>query len=115
MHEGIIIKSLFDIAQKSRLEENLNEVETVKVVVGKFHQVVKDVLLMYFDLMKKDIEGFENADLQIEERDLQIRCKQCHEVVVLKQSVFSCPVCKSTNTEVIHGNELYIESLKGTD
>ena len=113
MHEGVIVKSLFDIAEKSRREACLQEIETVKVVIGKFHQIVEEVLRMYFDLMKKDLPGFEKAVLEIEERELKIKCKKCQEVILLKEADFSCPSCRSIDIEVIQGNELYIESLKG--
>ncbi|MBW6515746.1 MAG: hydrogenase maturation nickel metallochaperone HypA [Candidatus Cloacimonetes bacterium] len=115
MHEGVIVKSLFEIAAKSREESGLNEVQTVKVIVGKFHQIVREVMDMYFELMKKDYAGFSNALLVIEERELKIRCKSCNAVILLKEANFSCSECGSIKTEVVEGNELYIESLIGVD
>ena len=46
MHEGSIVKSLFDIASKIKEDEKLIEIQKVKVVIGKFHQIVDDVFLM---------------------------------------------------------------------
>ena len=70
MHEGSIVKSLFDIASKIKEDEKLIEIQKVKVVIGKFHMIVDDVFLMYFDLMKKEYKGFENAELLMEEKDV---------------------------------------------
>ena len=114
MHEGVIVKSLFEIAVKSREESGLKEVQRVKVVIGKFHQIVRDVMEMYFNIMKKDYEGFQEAVLEIEERDLEISCRNCKQVIKLKEPEFTCSGCHSINTEVVHGNELYIESLIGS-
>ena len=63
MHEGSIVKSLFDIANKIKEDENLVEIHKIKVIVGKFHQIVDEVMFMYFDLMKKEYKDFENAEL----------------------------------------------------
>lgn len=114
MHEGVIVKSLFEIAAKSREESGLKEVQKIKVVIGRFHQIVREVMEMYFNIMKKDFEGFREAILEIEERDLEIRCRNCKLVMKLKEPDFTCSGCHSINTEVIHGNELYIESLIGS-
>ncbi len=115
MHEGAIVKSLLDIANKSFTESELKEVNRVKVIIGKFHNIVNEVMEMHFDLMKKEIAGFEQAILEIEERDLIIQCRKCHKTTSLNDINFACSDCGSTDTELIHGNELYIASIEGTD
>jgi hydrogenase nickel incorporation protein HypA/HybF len=113
MHEGSITKSLLALAEKSRKEEDLKEVTRVKIVVGVLHHIIQEVMLMHFDLMKIDHRGFEEAVLEIEERQIKLRCSECCATIELQQAVFICPECHSTETEVIEGNELYIESITG--
>lgn len=115
MHEGAIVKSLLDIANQSYIEAGLDEVSRVKVIIGKFHNIVNDVLLMHFDLMKKEIAGFEQAILEIEERDLIIQCRKCHKKTGINDISFTCSDCGSTDTELIQGDELYIASIEGMD
>ncbi len=52
MHEGAIVHSLLEIAKDIRIKENLEEVIEVRIVVGKFHQIVEEVMITNFDFMK---------------------------------------------------------------
>ena len=113
MHEGSIVKSLFDIASKIKEDEKLIEIHKVKVVIGKFHQIVDDVFQMYFDLMKKEYKGFEKAELIMEEKDVIVKCKKCHETFMIEDPIFICPKCDSFDTEIIQGDELHIKTMEG--
>jgi hydrogenase nickel incorporation protein HypA/HybF len=115
MHEGAIVKSLLDIAKQSFMESDLNEVNKVKVIIGKFHNIVNDVMQMHFDLMKKEIAGFEQAVLEIEEKDLVIRCRNCHKTTGVGDTYFYCPDCGSADTDLVQGDELYIAAIEGMD
>ncbi|MDP2173035.1 MAG: hydrogenase maturation nickel metallochaperone HypA [Candidatus Cloacimonadaceae bacterium] len=115
MHEGAIVKSLLEIANQYFLEADLTEVTKVNVIIGKFHHIVNEVLQMHFDLMKKDTAGFEQAILEIEERDLVIKCRKCDKTTNISEICFSCPDCDSIDTELIQGNELHIASIEGTE
>ncbi|MCK4312773.1 MAG: hydrogenase maturation nickel metallochaperone HypA, partial [Candidatus Cloacimonetes bacterium] len=72
-----------------------------------------EVFQMYFDLMKKEYKGFENAELIMEEKDVMVKCKKCNETFLIEDPIFICPNCESFDTEIIQGNELHIESMEG--
>ncbi len=113
MHEGAILKSVFDIANNSRINANINDVQKVKLVVGKLHHIVFQVMQMYFNIMKFEIIGFDNAVLEIIEREPIIRCNRCGNTVILEEANFTCQVCNSHDTKLVQGDEMYIESLEG--
>ena len=113
MHEGSIVKSLFDIANKIKEDENLVEIHKIKVIVGKFQQIVDEVMFMYFDLMKKEYKGFENAELIHEERDVKIKCKNCNQTFLIEEPIFICPNCESFDTEIVESDELHIATIEG--
>ncbi len=113
MHEGAIVHSLFEIAKEIKEKENLIEIKEVKIIVGKFHQIVDEVMLMHFDLMKTDYKGFENAKLSIKELDVKIKCNNCGEETILNEPIFFCEKCESFDTELISGKELHIETIEG--
>ncbi len=113
MHEGAIVRSLFNIVESYRSKAELKEVHKVKAVIGELHQVVDEFMSMYFDFMKAEIEGFENAVLEIEKRYPVLRCDNCKETDILKEAVFTCSKCNSGRTEIIQGNELYVDSIEG--
>lgn len=113
MHEGALLRSLFDVAIVSCREANLTQVHKVKLVIGKLHHVVFEVMQMYFAAMRSEYAGFQGAVLEIEEYDPVIKCNECGKKITLKEPVFICPECSSPHTECIRGKEMYIDSLEG--
>ncbi|RLC55665.1 MAG: hydrogenase expression protein [Candidatus Cloacimonadota bacterium] len=113
MHEGAIIHSLLEIAKDIRIKEELKEILEVKIVVGKFHQIVEEVMITNFDFMKTEYEGFEKAVLLMTEKDVSVKCEDCKHEFTIDEPIFMCPKCHSFNTELISGKELYIETMEG--
>ncbi len=115
MHEASIAKSLLQIASHKSREAGLTEVNSIKVLIGKFHHIINEVLIMHFDLLKQDYTGFEFATLDIEQRDLLISCAQCRQTAIIREANFFCSSCGNAETTLIQGDELYIVSLEGTE
>ncbi|HHE39059.1 MAG TPA: hydrogenase maturation nickel metallochaperone HypA [Candidatus Cloacimonetes bacterium] len=113
MHEGAIVHSLFEIAKEIKDKEKLVEIKEVKIIVGKFHQIVEEVMMMHFDLMKTEYEGFADAKLIMKEIDVRIKCRNCGEETILNEPIFFCEKCESFDTELITGKELHIETIEG--
>jgi len=113
MHEGAIVSSLFQIALEIKEKEKLKNISLIKVTMGKFHQIVPEVMEMHFNIMKKEYKGFEDAELEMEEKDLIISCPNCGKKTKLTEPLFICPECGSIETDIIQGNELYIASMEG--
>ncbi len=113
MHEGAIIRSLFEMATKIKTEEKLDKIETITVIAGKFHQIVSEVMFMQFNLMKQEFSGFEKAKLIFQEKEIKVRCEDCGHIFQIDSPVFLCPNCNSLNTEIISGKELHIAKIEG--
>ena len=113
MHEGAIVHSLLEIAKDIRIKENLEEVIEVRIVVGKFHQIVEEVMITNFSFMKTEYDGFENAVLSMTEKNVSVKCEECKHEFTIDEPIFMCPKCDSFNTELISGKELYIETIEG--
>ncbi|MCD4650212.1 MAG: hydrogenase maturation nickel metallochaperone HypA [Candidatus Cloacimonetes bacterium] len=112
MHEGAIAQALVNAAHNVAVENGSKPVEKVLIVVGKMHQIVPSVLETYFDMMKEDFHLLSNAKLVYTEQELLIFCKDCNTESILETyPIFMCPKCESFSTEVVQGEELYIESL----
>ena len=113
MHEGAIVHSLFEIAKEIKEKEKLITINEVNIIVGKFHQIVEEVMLMHFDLMKAEYDGFENAKLIMKEIEVKIKCNNCEKESVIDEPIFFCEKCESFDTELISGKELHIETIEG--
>ncbi|MBM4399277.1 MAG: hydrogenase maturation nickel metallochaperone HypA [Candidatus Cloacimonetes bacterium] len=115
MHEGAIAQSLLNLANLNFHRSGLKKITRVKVVIGKLHNVIDEVLVMHFDLLKRDMNGFREAILEIEKKEVVIKCMQCGMEKTLNEVDFTCSSCESTSTEVTSGNELHIECIEGTE
>lgn len=113
MHEGSIVKSLFEQAAQVKARENLLMVNKITIEAGEMHQLVAEVMQMYFQLMRKEYPGFEEAELEIISREVKLKCLDCGAVNKIDSPLFICPVCYSSRTEIISGNELHIQTMEG--
>lgn len=77
MHEGAIVHSLLELAKDIKDKEDLKKISVVKIVVGKFHQIVEEVMLTNFEYMRSDYSGFEKAELKMTEVDVKVKCEDC--------------------------------------
>ena len=113
MHESSIARAILDKSNDVKNKENMKNIKSVKILVGKLHSIVTDVLVNLYDIMKSFYNGFENSVLIIEERNVKIRCKGCSAISTLDSPFFLCPLCGSNDTELIEGNEMLILSIEG--
>ncbi len=114
MHEGAIVRSLLQIAEKSKEESGLDTVSVVRITVGGLHHIIDEVMQTHFDLMKQDIAGFENASLVSESREIKLKCSICENTITIDEPIFICPDCGSSATRIISGDELHIISIEGS-
>ncbi|MDA3871366.1 MAG: hydrogenase maturation nickel metallochaperone HypA [Candidatus Marinimicrobia bacterium] len=113
MHEGAIVQSIFDSAEEIKKKENLKNVTTIKIIVGEYHQIVKEVMFTYFDIMKLEYNGFKKAKLEMDVIPAEIQCKSCGKSFNINDPIMICPNCQSFETELIKGKELYIKAITG--
>jgi hydrogenase nickel incorporation protein HypA/HybF len=87
------------------------EVEKVVVKIGKMSGIEPYFLKESFDIFK---EGTicENAEMEIIETEIKIRCYECDKESEIKGFDFHCPVCGSGKTKIISGEEMNIEYIE---
>ncbi len=113
MHEGAIVQSIFDSAIEIKKKEDLKSVSVIKIIVGEYHQIVKEVMFTYYDNMKSDYSGFENSKLDMKVVPVKIKCKSCNHIFQINDPILICPKCNSFETDFLSGKELYIKTISG--
>ncbi len=113
MHELSIVEGVMNMVRESALQSNIKKVNKLKLVIGRLAMVLPDSLQFCFQALSQD-ELFRDAVLEIEQREIQIRCAQCREQYVL-EDVYSyiCPGCGANQVEIIQGRELYLDYYEG--
>ena len=111
MHELSIVASLFEIMEEKAQEKGSRKIVSVKLQVGRLSGVVPEFLITAFDMYKKDTIAHD-ADLEIEEIPLTIRCKTCGKTMSKEDFVFICLHCGSQDLETLSGTELVLEKME---
>ncbi|RDV84704.1 hydrogenase maturation nickel metallochaperone HypA [Ammonifex thiophilus] len=111
MHELSIVQSMMELIQESAAANRVRRVTKVKLVVGQLTLAQPDLLQFAFATLKPDTI-FEEAVLEIEERPLVMRCRQCGETFEPEYIQYACPSCGG-RCEVVSGKELYVDFYEG--
>ena len=115
MHEMGIAIQIVEIASASipaELEDA--RVERVNLKIGKLTAVVPESLRFCFQIAAQDTPLCD-ADLNIEEIPIAVRCADCNIEWTICEPVFRCQKCNSGSVEIISGRELDINSIEIVD
>lgn len=110
MHELSIVQSIISSVTEVAEDNNAKRVKKIVLEVGALSGVVKDSLLFCFPVAAKD-SIVEDAELDIIEIPLTVYCSDCNKNSVQESFVVQCPICESTQVEIIKGRELAIKKI----
>lgn len=114
MHETSLVKFTLDAVEQRALVYNIHHVKSIQLVIGEMRGAIPTLMQEAFKLLTYRRPVFEGTVLEITEKQVTIRCKDCghvfhvddfHDVV--------CPECGGKKYDIVTGNELYIESFEG--
>ena len=89
-------------------------VQQVQVEVGQLDAVVPDNLTFLFDAIK-DSYGMPQAELLIEQIDVLCRCCDCANEFGIDIPLFICPLCGSSQVEVLRGRGITLKHITVED
>lgn len=112
MHELAVTQSLINSVLEECKKNNITHVKKIVVDLGNFTSYVKDLVLFYFDLLKKDFDVLSKTELDINEIKGKIRCKECNKETMIEDPyLIFCKHCSSGDVEIITGKEFIIKEL----
>jgi hydrogenase nickel incorporation protein HypA/HybF len=112
MHEIRIAKDLSEIVLDAARKNNLSKVTKVNISFGQMVQIVPDVFEFAFrETVRNSIAR--DAETDIEIIPVRMKCKNCGNNFQLKENIFACNQCNSTDLDIIQGKELFIKSIEG--
>jgi len=112
MHELSIAMSIVEMAEEEAEHRGGVHVNAVHLKLGALAGVVKDALLLSYQLACEgtDLQG---SRLVIEEIAAVVYCPKCLGPRTLDSiQWFACPECRSPVSQVIHGRELQVVALE---
>jgi hydrogenase nickel incorporation protein HypA/HybF len=111
MHEYSIVRSLLDLCQEHADAHNARQVLRVEVKIGVLSGVEPHLLQNAFETFKEK-SICEDAEFVMHIQPLKIKCRLCLEESELITGHYNCPACKSTNVEVLDGEDMYLMQLE---
>ncbi len=124
MHEFSTAVGIVETITKVAKENNATRIKKVELVVGEFSMLNNEQLKFAFEIAAEGTLA-EKAELIIEGQKGEINCKDCgfkgpvetqkkdvdHFVVDL-MNIFECPKCKSNNTKISGGRDIYVKNIE---
>lgn len=111
MHEFSIVSSLLENCRQVARENGASKIMEVYVQIGRRSGVNASLFKRAFEEFKVG-EICQNAELFIEEVEVEIFCKNCNQESKIVEICYTqCPLCKSEQVEMIRGNEMLLMRL----
>ena len=114
MHELGIAQNILEIVRQSVPKDQMTAVRGIRIRVGQLSGVVPDSLNFCFGAIVSNTE-MERANLAIEQVPTTSQCRDCTQRFTIEEFDFVCPMCRSTNLELISGKELEIVEIELAD
>jgi hydrogenase nickel incorporation protein HypA/HybF len=112
MHELKIAEDLAEIVINTALSEKLIKVTRVNISFGQMVQIVPEIFEFTFrEAVRDTIAG--EAELDLEIIKVRLKCNKCGSSDFLKDDIFACYQCNSSDIEIITGKELFVKSIEG--
>ena len=113
MHELSIMLNIINIIEKEYLKGEKGRIQTIALKIGEFSGVVPDALEFAFEAIKSDSDIYDNAKLIMDIVPFKVKCNICgNEFKPDMEYFLQCPKCKSKDTEIISGKELYVDYIE---
>ncbi|MGB4984377.1 MAG: hydrogenase maturation nickel metallochaperone HypA [Erysipelotrichaceae bacterium] len=112
MHELGIVKHVISLVLETVEENNLTNVGSVVLRVGKVSGIVPSYLIDCWDWAVKKEKYITNSELIIEDIDAITYCEDCQKTYDTIEYGKKCPNCGSENTYLKTGDECYILQIE---
>lgn len=112
MHEIRIAEDLSRIVLEAAGKEKLSKVTCVNVSFGQMVQIVPEIFRFAFEEIAKGTIVY-GAKVDIEVLPVKMKCRDCFNEFILKDSTFICNACNSAELDIIQGKEIFVKSIEG--
>ena len=114
MHELPITESILKIVLKHAETNNVRQVVTIHLQIGKLSDLEDDWIQRYFDYLSKDTVA-QGAKLKIERMPIMLQCSACstsYEAEATRLGDVACPNCGQKDSTLLSGREYYIKDME---
>lgn len=111
MHELSVANSIVSSLVKLKTENGFHILNRVKISIGRLSGVNTESLRFALESLRNDtVLG--RAFLEIEEKDLRIKCNVCGAETDVRQFDFKCSSCSESDYDIVSGDTLEISEIE---
>ena len=110
MHELSLCDDLLSQVVDIAAQQQAESVESITVNIGELSGIEPSLLDTAFSLLKAGTVA-ESAELIIQQSPVIVFCPQCNAQAEVATNRLLCPVCLSTDTRLISGDEMILASV----
>ncbi|MBT3197792.1 MAG: hydrogenase maturation nickel metallochaperone HypA [Gammaproteobacteria bacterium] len=111
MHELSVCQSILSQVETVAEENSATTVSLIHLQIGPLSGVEVPLLKNAWTIARADTLASE-AELEIEEMPITIRCSQCGQVSRAKVNRMICGQCGEWRTQLISGDEMLLRSIE---
>lgn len=112
MHEISMVEDVFRIILGVAAENKISRIDRVNIVIGEYLQVKPSLFEFAFEAVRPGTIA-SGANLSLELRPVELRCKECNHIFLLNDLKYECPLCSSFMLDIVDGKDMYIKSIEG--
>lgn len=113
MHEMAIVNNLLDECERIRINNKATKITRVRVSIGRLSGVEEHYFKEAFNAFTSDNNSsYFKASLEINNKDLVLRCNACAKEFIQDKNEFCCKYCNSLDVVITSGEELILEQLE---
>lgn len=111
MHELSVCLSILDQVRSLAAERNAKRVQRIELRIGPLSGVEVDLLRSAWPMASAGTIAVD-ADLQIDEADIVVRCETCSNETAAVANRLVCGECGDFRTTVISGDEMILQRVE---
>ena len=111
MHELSVTESILEIARKHAQASGAASVTAINLVIGQLSSIVDDSVKFYWDMISEN-SICSGSVLTFKRIPAIFHCLDCDHQYQLEAILSPCPKCGSLRSEIIAGEEFYVDSIE---
>lgn len=111
MHELAVTQNILDLASENAHKSGADKVTSVNLVIGQLSSIVDDSVQFYWEMISENTICA-GSSLIFNRIPAMFRCMDCSHEYHLDQILSPCPKCGGARTEIITGEEFYLDSIE---
>lgn len=111
MHELAVTEQILNIATKYAKEAEAKKISDLYLVIGELSSIIDDSVQFYWDMISADTICA-GSKLHFKRIPAMFHCLNCGNEYSIQQKMTPCPACGSTKTNIIAGEEFFLDSIE---